>query len=419
MAGLLLLEGRPETLPKPDGGGRLTVNGHVRQRSEGSWSIVIYLGRGSDGKKKYKWETVHGTKKQAEARKTQLLHELNTGGYVEPAKMTLGEFLDRWVEDYAKAAVRPSTLTLYKSIIAKQIKPRLGHIPLARLTGLDVQRYYTWALSSGRVVAEGEKAQPLSPASVRKHHNLLHKALGHAVQWGLVARNVAEAASPPSVERPDIHPLTAEEVLRFLGCVPADRYALYLTAVTTGLRRGEVLGLRWQDLDLGVGTISVRRSLGAKAGIGNTKTRSSVRQVVLSPMLIEALKTHRARQAEERLKCGPHYRDHGLVFTVAGGDPIGPRNLVRQFKAILKKAKLPQTVRFHDLRHTHATLLLKKGVHMKVVSERLGHSSVSITGDIYAHVLPSMQQEAAGKADLAIFGEKRQKLRLVRGLAKD
>ncbi|MDI6872498.1 MAG: tyrosine-type recombinase/integrase [Bacillota bacterium] len=385
------------------------MKGHIYSRSKGSYTIVFDLPREADGKRRQKTITIRCTRREAEAKLAEILHQLNGGTYVEPAKMTLGEFLDRWLEDYAKEAVRPSTLKLYWAIVANQLKPRLGHIPLSRLAPLDLQRYYAWALKEGRVNAEGNPVgKPLSPASVRKHHNLIHRALTHAVKWGLANRNVADMVEPPAVERPEIHPLTADQALRLLDASRSTgRYALYLAAVTTGLRRGELLGLRWQDVDLDVGTASVVMAM-KRSGLGSTKTRGSVRQIALSPSLVQALREHRAIQDEERKLWGPEWQEHGLVFTGDAGRPISPRNLVRQFKLLLKKAGLPNSVRFHDLRHTHATLLFRKGVHPKAVQERLGHSSITVTMDTYSHILPTIQREAAVTADEALFGTPRE-----------
>jgi integrase len=385
------------------------MQGYIKSRSAGSWSIAIYLGLDANGKKKYKWSTIHGTKKQAEAELTRLLHEVNTGSYLEPSKLTVADFLDRWLLDYAAAAMRPNTLALYKSIVGKQIKPQLGRLSLAKLSTLDLQQYYAWALKSGRADKKG-LGKPLSPASVKKHHNLIHRALGHAVKWGLVGKNVADAVDAPKVERPEKHPLSAEDVLRFLdAAVKTDRYALYLAAITTGMRRGELLGLRWKDVDLEIGMAYVSRTLKVnKTDSGQTKTANSTRPVAISPETVTALKTHKARQNEDRLKSGPDYADHGLVFTVSGGNPINARNLVRQYKSLLKNAELPQSTRFHDLRHTYATLSLKQNVHPLKVSVQLGHKTPAFTMRQYQDVLPIMQQDAVAEIDALLFGRKPQ-----------
>ncbi|HHW15667.1 MAG TPA: site-specific integrase [Firmicutes bacterium] len=373
------------------------MKGHLISRSKGSWSIVIDLPRGADGRRRQKWFTVRGTKKEAEAKLASLLHELNGGGFVEPSKMTLGEYLERWLTDYADQAVKPSTAEWYRMMVRTNLAPNLGHISLARLTPLDLQRYYGQRLAEGR----------LSPASIRAQHRVLHKALGQAVKWGLVPRNVADAAEPPKAERHQMQTLTVEQVHALLEAARATgRYALYLMAVSTGLRQGELLALRWDDVDLDTGILSVRQTIARRGDPGqfsSPKTHRSTRPVALSPGLVAVLKEHRAAQEQEKADWGHVWKEHGLVFPSEVGTPISPRNLVRQFKCLLKRAGLPETIRFHDLRHTHATLLLKQGVHPKIVSERLGHSSITITLDTYSHVVPGLQEQAAAKIEELIL----------------
>jgi len=385
------------------------MKGHIRKRGS-SYEVVIYLGRdATTGKKKYKSYTVRGTKKQAEAKLAQLLHELNTGTYVEPSPMTFGEYLDKWLSEKVEPYLRPATVERYRGIVENHLKPALGYIPLARLSPLELQRYYTQALKSGRMGANfGQQiGGPLSVATVRSHHRTIHAALAQAVRWGLVARNVADAVEPPKMEiQPEMRALDAEETQRLLEVAYREsRYPeLYVLAVATGMRLGELLGLRWQDIEPPV--VHVRQAL-KKAGpnpmFAPPKTQHGVRVVWLPPSAVAALESLRVRQQAEKALAGSSYEDHDLVFAQANGRPLNGRNLTRrEFKRLLSMAKLPP-IRFHDLRHTHATLLLGAGVPAKVVSSRLGHSQIGITLNTYSHVLPSMQEEAADKLEDILF----------------
>jgi integrase len=242
---------------------------------------------------------------------------------------------------------------------------------------------------------------PLAPATVRKIHSTLHKALSQAVADGLIPRNAADVKAPrPAPD--EMHPLSEPEARTFLETAreTGDRFeALYVLAITTGLRRGELLGLRWADADLARGTLRVGRALVREGGrhvVGETKTKRGRRQVNLTPRTVAALKTHRKRQLEQRVRLAGLYEDHGLIFSSEKGSPLNPENLVkRSFKPLLKRAGL-SNIRFHDLRHTCATLLLGRGVHPKIVQELLGHATIAMTLDTYSHYLPSMGDQASG-----------------------
>ena len=238
-----------------------------------------------------------------------------------------------------------------------------------------------------------------SHSGVRKIHSTLHKALSGAVSDGLIPRNAADVKAPRPTPK-EMHPLYEEEARTFLETTRGDPFeALYVLALTTGLRRGEHLGLRWDDVDLERGTLRVGRALvreGGRHAVGETKTRRGRRQVNLTPRTVKALRTHRKRQLEEKLRLIGLYEDNGLIFTTHRGTPVNPENLVkRSFKPLLREANLPD-IRFHDLRHTCATLLLGRGVHPKLVQELLGHATIAMTLDTYSHYLPSMGDAAAG-----------------------
>lgn len=243
---------------------------------------------------------------------------------------------------------------------------------------------------------------------------MLHLALDKAVEWNLVPRNVCDAVSPPRVKRYEIKPLSPEQVQQFLAATVGHRLeALFVLALATGMRRGELLALKWQDINFATGTLQVRRilthmpaKLNGKGGYveAEPKTEKSRRNIAIASFALEKLKQHRVRQLEEKLKAGPAWTDNDLVFcSTVGGHLHTSRILFAQFKGLLKKAGLPD-IRFHDLRHSSATMLLSIGVHPKVVQEILGHSQISMTMDIYSHVLPTMQQEAVGKLNNVLQG---------------
>jgi integrase len=377
------------------------VKGHIRKRGKSSWAVVIYLGRDASGKERHKWHSVRGTKRDAQRELARLLHETNTGSYVEPARMTVGEFLDRWLADYAKAKVLPKTFERYQEMIDGHIRPALGSYLLPKLAPLHIQSFYSEALASGRKDGRGG----LSAQSVVHFHRLLHKALAQAVKWQLLARNPVDAVEPPRAERQEMRALDEDETARLLGLLEGNRlYIPALLAVTTGLRRGEILGLRWGDVDLAAGTLTVQQPLEqTKDGLRfkSPKTHRSRRSLALPAMAIEGLRSHRASQAEERLALGAAWKEHGLVCPCRDGAAWAPDTRSTAFAAFVRWSGV-KPFRFHDLRHSHATHLLRAGVHPKVVSERLGHSSVGITLDTYSHVLPGMQQDAVRLIDGAL-----------------
>lgn len=285
----------------------------------------------------------------------------------------------------------------YRELLTLHAIPTLGARPLARVTPQDLQALYTRKLEEG-----------LAPRTVGHLHRVLHRALADALRWGLVARNVCDAVKPPKVQAQEMRALSPIEVRQLLAAAAGDPLqALYVLAVTLGLRQGELLGLRWADIDLDAGRLQVRRSIARLNGQGwleqEPKSARSRRSVALTPLAVESLRWHRQQQLERRLKTRA-WEDNGFVFANEVGRPITPQNLTqRSFQPLLERAGLPR-VRFHDLRHTAATLLLAEGVHPKVVQEMLGHSTVSLTLDVYSHVTPTLQSEAAKKMQAVLAG---------------
>ncbi len=381
------------------------MKGHIRSRGKNTWAIILDVGTSPEGKRKQRWVTVHGKKKDADKELARLLHELNTGNYVEPSKMTLKEYLERWLQDYAKPKVVGTTYERYEEIVRVHLTPALGHLLLSKLQPLDIQSYYSWALQNGRKDGRGG----LAAQTVLHHHRVLRQALKHAVRWQLVSRNPADAVEPPRPFRKEMRVLDASQNTQLEEAARGTHlYMPILLALATGMRRGELLAVRWHDVNLEAGKLAVRRAL-QQTSEGLTfkepKTSKSRRVIDLPATVVEKLQLHRAEQMRQRELLGTVLQDDDLVCAYPDGKPIQPDNLYTAFKTILRRAGLPE-VRLHDLRHGQATMLLQLGVHPKVVSERLGHATIGITLDLYSHVLPSMQEEAAKKLDVALWGSR-------------
>jgi len=357
------------------------------------------------GKRKQRTETFR-TKKEAESREREWMLDVERGTAIDGTKMTVGEYLDLWLATVARHAVRETSYNAYETTIRVHLKPLLGSIPLQRLAPARVQECYATMQAAGA-----------SAAVVGKCHLRLSQALGQAVRWQMVSRNVCDAVDPPRVAHKQVATWTAAEVRRFLAVATQDGYHPYwLLAVATGMRRGELLGLRWQDVDIARSRVHVRQSVtvGKKGApiFQEPKTPKARRVIPIPGEVATALHTHRVHQNKTRLACGPAWRDYDLVFTVADGGPINPGNLLRNMRAIIakinKNAKKDDerlsVLTIHALRHTHATLLLQQGQNAKVIQERLGHANISMTLSTYAHVLPNMQEEAADAIGAMLFG---------------
>ena len=379
------------------------MSGSIIRRGKQSWRCKFDIGRGPDGKRQTRYLTVRGTKKDAQGALITALAAVNEGTHVDPSKLSIGEFLERWLTDYAASAVSGKTLERYREHVDKHLVPGLGTISLKDLKPLDIQGYYARALASGRL--KGECG--LSPRTVHHHHVILSQALGRAVKWRLLAINPVEAVDPPKVHQQEIEVLDDDDLVKLLRTVQSTRsYPAILLAATTGMRRGEILGLRWRDLNLDSAKLSVavtleetRSGLKLKA----PKTRNSRRTITLPALTVETLRRHRAQVLRERLALGFGRDDDGPVFANLEGGHIRPRNFTKEFTRLVKKAGV-RRITLHGLRHSHITSLLRAGVNAKVVSERAGHASVAITLGLYAHALPDMQAEAAAKVDAALRG---------------
>jgi integrase len=374
-------------------GKRGNGEGSITRRKNGHWSAqyVVYT---SEGRKR---KTLYGKTRAEVARKlAKAISNREDGLVFDAGSLTVTRYLDRWLTDSVKGTVRLTTYQGYERICRLHIKPSLGRVRLKDLTAAHVRGLYRERLKAG-----------LAPRMVQLIHVTLHKALKQAVMDGLIPRNVTEAVKPPQPEKKEIKPLSSEQARALLRAAKEERLeALYMLAITTGMRQGELLALKWEDVNLEAGTLQVRRTLCTATGGGFTfgapKTAKSRRSIKLPDIAISSLRRHRKAQLEEKMRLGELFADQGLVFTSRVGTPISRQDLItRSFKPLLKRAGLPD-IRFHDLRHTCATLLLGKGVHAKLVQELLGHATISITLDTYSHVLPGMGDAAAGAMDEAI-----------------
>jgi integrase len=301
-----------------------------------------------------------------------------------------------WLES-ARSNTRPSTWATYETLTEKHIVPSLGQIPLQRLTAARLDAFYGELLSSGRRSGKGG----LSPRTVGHVHGVIRLALSQAVRWQLLIRNVADDANPPRKRPAEIRTWSSDEVRTFLNSVRDDRnYAAYALALTTELRRGELLGLAWRDIDVDAGWLNVRQtviSVNFKIQISTPKTAAGRRSVALDPATVALLREHRLNQLKERVQLGlDSVKPDDFVFSTPAAEPLHPGLFIDTFDRRVKAARIPR-IRFHDLRHTSATLALAAGVHPKVVQERLGHASISITLDLYSHSVPVLQEEAASK----------------------
>ena len=372
------------------------MKGHIRSRSPGRWAIVLDTRDPQTGRRKRKWHSFQGGKREAQLECARLISELTDGTSLDETRLTVAAFLDRWIE-HMRGQVSPRSHERYAEIALKNVVPLLGGIALTKLQPAHISAAYAKALTSGHRKGRGG----LSARSVTHMHRILRQALQQAVQWQMLVRNPANLVKPPKVERQQMQVLDADATADLIEAArPYSVFVPILLGVLCGLRRGEIAALRWRSLDLETGQLAVVASTEqTKAGCREKETKSGrCRTVALPAMLIEELRRHRVQQAQDLLKMGTRVTaDHHVVMQ-ADATPLQPNSLTHAFTLFLAARGLKR-VRLHDLRHSHATHMLAAGVHPKIASERLGHSKVGITLDLYSHVLPGMQSEAAGRVD--------------------
>lgn len=386
------------------------MRGSVVKRGK-SWSVIVDTGPDPvTGKRRQRWHGGHRTKRDAQAALAEIVGSVNKGAYVPTSRQTLAEFASDWLAAI-EPTLRPATFYSYARNLRLHVLPYLGSTPLAGIDAGALNGLYAGLLAEGRKTGDGGG---LAPRSVRYVHTIAHRLFKDAVRWGRLARNPADAADPPrgtSSGSPDMVTWTAHELARFLdGARTTDRHwAGYLLLATTGMRRGEALGLRWADVDLTVSRAAIRQTVvtvNHEVRFGTPKTAKGRRTVTLDAVTVAALREHRKAQAAERLLIGAGWRDHDLVFAKVDGMPLHPERFSREFTRRSARLGLPP-IRLHDLRHGWATMALAAGVHPKVVQERLGHASISITLDTYSHVSPALHGEAAETVAALVFGTAR------------
>jgi integrase len=363
-------------------GRRGNGEGSIYRRKDGRWvgQYLVYTPKGP------KYRYLYGKTRQVVAEKlTKAMAQRDSGLAFEAGKLTVAEYMNKWLTESAHNRLRPKTYKDYSGLTRLHIVPALGHIKLKKLTPLHVQSFYGSKLESG-----------LSKRTVEYIHTVLHSALKQAVRWELVPRNVTEAVDPPRPERKERPTFNLDQARLFLEAARDDGWeALYVLVIQTGMRRGELFGLRWDDVNLDDGWLHVRQALAHDGkSFSLPKTAKGRRRIRLTSEATDALKKHKIAQHQKRLKQGSVWRDHGLVFCSSVGTPMGPDNFIkRQYKPLLRRAELPY-IRFHDLRHTFASLMMPSVKNPQIVQQMLGHSRISTTLDIYSHLSQDMQEEA-------------------------
>jgi integrase len=367
------------------------MRGSITQRTPGSW-FIRYDGPEVDGKRRQVAETVRGTRKTAERVLRERMAKVENGGYVPKQRETVADYMKRWLETYCATNTTPRTQQGYWGYVQRYVNPSIGALHVQALTGRDIQGLYSSMLDRG-----------LSATTVVQMHRILREALSHAVKWGILSRNPADAATPPRKERKTMDMWDMPTIHRFLQACDTTNYAsLYRFAILTGMRRSELTGLRWANVDFATSRLSVVETLQRITGrglvVGQPKTARSRRSIALSPEAVKVLESIRDCQITQRLLQADAWTSTGYVFTRPDGRPVIPDDISQDFQTIVQKAGLPHLT-LHGLRHAHATILLTAGVHPKVVSERLGHSNIAVTMDTYSHVLPGLQEAAAHTVD--------------------
>jgi len=366
-------------------------------KRKGQWIGQVTVGTNPEtGKPKRK--SLYGkTRGEVKEKMREVLDDLDRGVNLQAQDKTFGEWLLTWMDEYKRIELRLSTWENYYRSIRTHIYPALGHIALNDIRTDDIQGLYTQMVKD-----------KFAPATVRRNHQIIHSCLKQAVENRIILWNPADAAKLPRLEDTKVRSMTLEEMGKFLNVLGADRWGTaFLCLLGTGLRLGELLGLRWQDVDLDEGIIRIEQSLVRTKEKGlyfdEPKTEKSKRIVPLPGEVIAAIKRHRVEQLELRLVVGANYQNNDLVFCTSTGTPIYPRNFTRKFYELRDKAGVPGDINLHALRHTYATRLLEEGENLKTVQELLGHADISTTANTYSHVSPEVKKKAAAKMDKLIL----------------
>jgi len=367
------------------------------------WAFRVDAGVNPEtGKRRQMLRQGFATKRAAEKALAAAQQSVEQGSVVSKSSMKVDAFLDEWLASQ-QGRLKASTHHSYV-ITSKRIRSGLGRVQVQSLTPMQIESFYSDLLDHGRADGTG-----LSPKTVRNTHTVLRKALSDAQRLGLVYRNAADAARGPSVERPEFRVWSSDELRQFFATAEANRLgAAFVMLATTGLRRGEVLGVRWRDLDLDARTLSVVQTItnvDGKLVFGKPKTSKSVRQISIDERTAAMMRQHRRAQREDQMAMGPEWGNDGdLAFTDEAGGSIRPEWFSKEFGRVVAASGVPR-IRLHDVRHTYATIALKTGIPAKVVSEHLGHSTIAITLDLYSHVTPGIDRDATDRISAAMFGE--------------
>lgn len=377
------------------------MRGHIAKRGD-RYYVVVY-----EGKNKIRWHAAGTNRSDADKLRADLVKQMHDGDYRSPDRITLGDYLlERWLPT-KRAQLRPSTFSSYERNINLHVILRVGAIQIRKLQPEDLDAFYAELLADGKLNGNGGG---LAPKTVRSIHGIIRKALADAQRKGTVARNVADLADPPKARLGGgkrMQVWTADELRTFLaGIEDHHLHPAFYLAANTGMRRGEVLGLTWRNVDLESARLVVTQSVLSveyEASVADVKTDNSRRTIDLDPRTVAMLRTWRKQQREQQLAAGLR-ADDGFVFARPDGKPLHPDFFSQTWQRLVDASGLPR-IRLHDLRHTHASILLRAGVPVKVVSERLGHSTPAFTMNVYQHVLPGMQADAAAAFGTAVFGE--------------
>ena len=372
--------------------------GQIIKKGDGKFLVRIFQGRDANGKRRFYSKQINGRKRDAQKFLTATLREMDLGTFIEPTSLSVDEYLDKWLESAARPRVSKRTGDGYAALLERYVREPLGHKRLDNLQPLDIQKVY------GEMQARG-----LSARVVRHTHSALHNALKQAVKWGMLFRNPSDLVELPKVPHKERRVLSPDEAARFLKAADMMPHGLIFEfALLSGMRPEEYLALQWSDIDFERSTVQVRRALVRHKkcwSFEETKTARSRRTIFLPSQLLNKLGFHKRMQAERRLKLGSAWQAFDLIFCSEEGTPLSIPNLTyRYFRPILEKAELP-CIRLYDLRHTCATLLLIAEENPKVVSERLGHSTIVLTLDTYSHVLPTMQERASARLEKILYAE--------------
>jgi integrase len=368
--------------------GEICMRGSVKKDGN-NWYYVLDLGKNEKGIRKQKKKRGFKTKKEAEKALIETINAINKGSYIEPSKMTYQEYAKQWFGT-KKNSICSQSVKVYENCLRKRIIPKLGQYTLFRVSTILIQSFI-----------DSLKEEGLSNSTIKKYLEIIRNSLEHAVDFNLIPTNPAIKVKLPKSNKKEMTVWNREETNQFLDKAKEDPcFIVFQLALSTGMRQGEILGLRWKDINLEKGILFIKQTLSqdGKTFISGAKTKSSIRAINLSGSTLKHLRERRVEIAKEKLGFGPLYQDNDLVGCTQHGTPLNPANIRRSFNRIIQQAELPK-IRFHDLRHTHATLLLAQGINIKVISERLGHSNIKVTLDTYSHVLPTMQEEVARKLD--------------------